>query len=64
MPLLKSNNILQYYCFYFIFVQIVNIKEHEIFIKNPVHTKNDNYKDTNISVHTSERYRLFIRSAR
>ncbi len=31
---------------------------------SPVHTKNDNYKDNDISVHTSERYRLFILSAR
>ncbi len=31
---------------------------------SPVHTKHDNYKDNDISVHTSERYRLFIRSAR
>ncbi len=30
---------------------------------HPVHTKNDNYKDKDISVHTSERYRLFILSA-
>ncbi len=29
----------------------------------PVHTKNDNYKDNDISVHTSELYRLFILSA-
>jgi len=29
---------------------------------SPVHTKNDNYND--ISIHTSERYRLFILSAR
>ncbi len=33
----------------------------------PVHTKHDNYKDNykdnDISVHTSERYRLFILSA-
>ncbi len=28
-----------------------------------IHTKNDNYKDNDISVHTSERYRLFILSA-
>ncbi len=27
---------------------------------SPVHTKNDNYKDKDISVHTSGRYRLFI----
>ena len=30
----------------------------------PVHTKNDDYKDNDISVHTSERYLLFILSAR
>ncbi len=29
-----------------------------------VHTKNDNYKDNDISVHTSEQYRLFILSMR
>ncbi len=34
------------------------------FVSSPVHTKNDNYKDNDISVHTSERYRLFILSAR
>ncbi len=33
-------------------------------MSSPVHTKNDNYKDNDISVHTSERYRLFILSAR
>ncbi len=33
-------------------------------VLSPVHTKNDNYKDNNISVHTSERYHLFILSAR
>ncbi len=31
---------------------------------SPIHTKNDNYKDNDISVHTSGRYRLFILSAR
>ncbi len=31
---------------------------------SPVHTKNDNYKDNDISVHTSIRYRLFTLSAR
>ncbi len=30
----------------------------------PVHTKHDNDKDNDISVHTSERYRLFILSTR
>ncbi len=30
---------------------------------SPVHTKNDNYKDNDISVHTSGRYRLYILSA-
>ncbi len=30
----------------------------------PVHTKDDNYKDNDISVHTSRQYRLFILSAR
>ncbi len=30
---------------------------------SPVHTRNDNYKDNNISVHTSGQYRLFILSA-
>ncbi len=38
------------------------------FVLSPVHTKNenykDNYKDNDISVHTSERYRRFILSAR
>ncbi len=29
---------------------------------SPVHTKDDNYKDNDIIVHTSERYRLFILS--
>ncbi len=31
-------------------------------MQSPVHTKNDNYKDKDISVHTSEQYRLFILS--
>ncbi len=38
------------------------------FVLSPVHTKNenykDNYKDNDISVHTSEWYRRFILSAR
>ncbi len=38
-----------------------------IVVLRPVHTKRDNYKDNykdnDISVHTSERYRLFILSA-
>ncbi len=33
-------------------------------IKAGIHTKDDNYKDNDLSVHTSERYRLFILSAR
>ncbi len=32
--------------------------------KSPVHTKNENYKDNDISIPTGERYRLFILSAR
>ncbi len=32
--------------------------DHKINVLSPVHTKNDNYKDKDISVHTSERYRL------
>ncbi len=30
---------------------------------NPINTKNDNYKDNIISVHTSGQYRLFILSS-
>ncbi len=35
-----------------------------LWLLSPVHTKHDNDKDNYICVHTSERYRLFILSAR
>ncbi len=43
------------------------VNRFELYL-SPIHTKNNNYdsnyKDTDISVHTSGRYRLFILSAR
>ncbi len=42
---------------------LIIIKVENSFL-SPVHTKNDNYKDNNISIHTSRRYRLYILSAR
>lgn len=33
-------------------------------VLRPVHTKNDNYKNNYISVHTSGQYSVFILSAR
>ncbi len=48
---------------YFVNFKMQNLKH----LLNPVPTKNnnytDNYKDYDISVHTSERYRLFVLSA-
>ncbi len=40
------------------------IKQVKSTVLSPVHTKNVNYKDNDISVHTSERYLLFILSTR
>ncbi len=31
-----------------------------VWVLSPIHTKNDNYKDKDISIHTSGRYCLFI----
>jgi len=37
-----------------------NLPNHDL--SRPVHTENNNYKDNDISAHTSERYCLFILS--
>ncbi len=41
----------------------VNFVSHFNLVLSPVQTKDDNYKDNYISVHTSGRYRLFIISS-